>query len=119
MICELLGVPEMDRAEFRELSTQAVAPTDSDSGYDAIVRLAQYLRDLIEDKRRAGHSGDLLSDLIRTTAEDGDRLSPQELRGMAFILLIASTTRRPSTSSPAASTLCSPTPTNSPPCAPT
>jgi cytochrome P450 len=89
VICELLGVPEMDRTEFRELSMEAVAPTDADSGYDAIVRLAQYLRDLIEDKRCAGHSGDLLSDLIRTTAEDGDRLSPQELRGMAFILLIA------------------------------
>ncbi|MCX5238738.1 cytochrome P450 [Streptomyces prunicolor] len=89
VICELLGVPEMDRTEFRELSMEAVAPTGADSGYDAIVRLAQYLRDLIEDKRCAGHSGDLLSDLIRTTAEDGDRLSPQELRGMAFILLIA------------------------------
>ncbi|WP_019061990.1 cytochrome P450 family protein [Streptomyces prunicolor] len=89
VICELLGVPEMDRTEFRELSMEAVAPTGADSGYDAIVRLAQYLRDLIEDKRCAGHSGDLLSDLIRTTAKDGDRLSPQELRGMAFILLIA------------------------------
>jgi cytochrome P450 len=89
VICELLGVPEMDRTEFRKLSTEVVAPTDADGGYDAFVRLAQYLRDLIEDKRRAGHSGDLLSDLIRTTAEDGDRLSPQELRGMAFILLIA------------------------------
>ncbi|WP_019071220.1 cytochrome P450 family protein [Streptomyces hokutonensis] len=89
VICELLGVPDMDRAEFRKLSTEAVAPTSSGSEYDAFVRLAEYLGDLIEDKRCAGPSGDLLSDLIRTTAEDGDRLSPQELRGMAFILLIA------------------------------
>ena len=89
VICELLGVPEMDRAEFRKLSTEAVAPTSSGSEYDAFVRLAEYLGDLIEDKRCAGPSDDLLSDLIRTTAEDGDRLSPQELRGMAFILLIA------------------------------
>ncbi|MEV6479648.1 cytochrome P450 [Streptomyces sp. NPDC051576] len=89
VICELLGVPEIDRAEFRKLSTEAVAPTSSGSEHDAFVRLAEYLGDLIEDKRRAGPSGDLLSDLIRTTAEDGDRLSPQELRGMAFILLIA------------------------------
>ncbi|MGW0709468.1 cytochrome P450 [Streptomyces sp. NPDC002643] len=28
-------------------------------------------------------------ELIRTTDEDGDRLSPDELRGMAFVLLIA------------------------------
>jgi cytochrome P450 len=89
VICELLGVPEMDRAEFRKLSTEAVAPTSSGTEYDAFVRLAEYLGDLIEDKRRAGPSDDLLSDLIRTTAEDGDRLSPQELRGMAFILLVA------------------------------
>ena len=89
VICELLGVPELDRTEFRKLSTEAVAPTSAQSEYDAFVRLAEYLTELIEDKRCAGPSGDLLSDLIRTTAEDGDRLSPGELRGMAFILLIA------------------------------
>lgn len=89
VICELLGIPEMDRAEFRKISTEAVAPTSADSEYDAFVQLAGYLTELIEDKRAAGPTGDLLSDLIRTTAEDGDRLSAQELRGMAFILLIA------------------------------
>ncbi|MFE6619177.1 cytochrome P450 [Streptomyces sp. NPDC057740] len=89
VICELLGVPEMDRTEFRKLSTEAVAPTSAESEHDAFVRLAEYLTELIEDKRCSGPSADLLSDLIRTTAEDGDRLSPQELRGMAFILLIA------------------------------
>ncbi|MFF4250729.1 cytochrome P450 [Streptomyces sp. NPDC001663] len=89
VICELLGVPEMDRAEFRNMSTEAVAPTSSESEYDAFARLAEYLTELIEDKRCAGPTGDLLSDLIRTTAEDGDRLSPGELRGMAFVLLIA------------------------------
>ncbi|GAB7105458.1 cytochrome P450 [Streptomyces phaeofaciens JCM 4814] len=89
VICELLGVPELDRTEFRKLSTEAVAPTSAQSEHDAFVRLAEYLTELIEDKRCAGPSGDLLSDLIRTTAEDGDRLSPGELRGMAFILLIA------------------------------
>ncbi|GCB44780.1 cytochrome P450 [Streptomyces sp. NL15-2K] len=89
VICELLGVPEMDRAEFRKLSTEVVAPASSQSNYDAVVRLAEYLTELIEDKRCAGPSDDLLGDLVRTTAEDGDRLSPGELRGMAFVLLIA------------------------------
>ncbi|MFJ9629900.1 cytochrome P450 [Streptomyces sp. NPDC101175] len=89
VICELLGVPDMDRAEFRKLSTEAVAPTSPGSEYDAFVRLAEYLGELIEAKRRAGPGGDLLGDLIRTTAEDGDRLSPRELRGMAFVLLVA------------------------------
>ncbi|MFF4754544.1 cytochrome P450 family protein [Streptomyces sp. NPDC002514] len=89
VICELLGVPELDRAEFRKMSTEAVAPTSAQTEYDAFVRLAAYLTELIEDKRCAGPGDDLLSDLIRTTAEDGDRLSPQELRGMAFLLLVA------------------------------
>ncbi|MDH6606395.1 cytochrome P450 [Streptomyces sp. SAI-208] len=89
VICELLGVPEMDRTEFRKLSTEVVAPTSPESSYDAVLRLGAYLKELIEDKRCAGPSDDLLGDLIRTTASDGDRLSPSELRGMAFLLLIA------------------------------
>ncbi|MFF5476648.1 cytochrome P450 [Streptomyces sp. NPDC012935] len=89
VICELLGVPEMDRVAFRKMSTEAVAPTSPGKEVEAFGRLGEYFTDLIEDKRCAGPSGDLLSDLIRTTAEDGDRLSPDELRGMAFILLIA------------------------------
>ncbi|MFF8863242.1 cytochrome P450 [Streptomyces sp. NPDC015139] len=89
VICELLGVPEMDRAEFRKMSTEVVAPSGPQAEYDAVVRLAEYLTELIDDKSRTGPTGDLLSDLIRTTAEDGDRLSPGELRGMAFLLLIA------------------------------
>jgi cytochrome P450 len=79
----------MDRTEFRKLSTEVVAPTGPESSYDAVLRLGDYLTGLIEDKRCAGPSDDLLGDLIRTTAEDGDRLSPSELRGMAFLLLIA------------------------------
>ncbi|MGW0878042.1 cytochrome P450 family protein [Streptomyces sp. NPDC002671] len=89
VICELLGVPDMDRAEFRKVSTEVVAPSSADSEYAAVVRLAEYLTELIEDKRCSGPSDDLLSDLIRTTAEDGDRLSAEELRGMAYLLLIA------------------------------
>ncbi|HLL37240.1 MAG TPA: cytochrome P450 [Streptomyces sp.] len=89
VICELLGVPELDRAEFRKLSTEVVAPTSAESGNDAVTRLGTYLTELIEDKRCAGPGDDLLSALIGTTTEDGDRLSPEELRGMAYVLLIA------------------------------
>jgi cytochrome P450 len=89
VICELLGVPELDRKAFRALSTEAVAPTSSQSEYDAIVQLAAYLTELIEDKRCSPPADDLLGGLIRATDEDGDRLSPEELRGMAFVLLIA------------------------------
>ncbi|MFD5073224.1 cytochrome P450 [Streptomyces sp. NPDC058371] len=89
VICELLGVPPLDRAAFRALSTEAVAPSSAESEHSAFVELAAYLTDLIEDKRCAGPVDDLLGDLIRATTEDGDQLSAQELRGMAFVLLIA------------------------------
>ncbi|GAA2248480.1 cytochrome P450 [Streptomyces ruber] len=91
VICELLGVPELDRKAFRALSTELVAPTREDDGYDTVVRLAAYLDELIEEKRSApsASTDDLLGDLIRTTDEDGDRLSAAELRGMAFVLLVA------------------------------
>ncbi|MGW3662120.1 cytochrome P450 family protein [Streptomyces sp. NPDC005141] len=89
VICELLGVPEPDRAAFRALSTEAVAPTSAESENRAFVELASYLGELIESKRRTGPADDLLSGLIRTTAQDGDRLSSRELGGMAFVLLVA------------------------------
>jgi cytochrome P450 len=89
VICELLGVPEVDRLAFREMSNEAVAPSSEENAQQAMARLSAYLTELIEDKRCAGPADDLLSTLIRTTAEDGDRLSHDELRGMAFLLLIA------------------------------
>ncbi|GGX94502.1 cytochrome P450 family protein [Streptomyces minutiscleroticus] len=89
VICELLGVPESDRSRFRALSTEVVAPSGLDTEHEAFTRFADYLTELIEDKRCSPPSDDLLGSLIRTTAEDGDRLSMGELRGMAFLLLVA------------------------------
>ncbi|MGY0490906.1 cytochrome P450 family protein [Streptomyces sp. WG-D5] len=89
VICELLGVPDIDRERFRRMSTQVVAPTSAEESYDVHVELAGFLDELIERKRDAAPADDLLSALIRTTAEGGDRLSPSELRAMAYLLLIA------------------------------
>ncbi|MET9801074.1 cytochrome P450 [Streptomyces sp. NPDC006368] len=89
VICELLGVPAGDRDRFRAWSTEIVAPTDPDPAGGAVHALARYLDELIEDKRRSRPTDDLLSALLRTRAEDGDRLSAAELRAMAYLLLIA------------------------------
>ena len=89
VICELLGIPDIDRVAFRALSSEIVAPSGGDSELAAIEQLAAYLDELIEDKRCTAPADDLLSALIRTRAEDGDRLSGDELRAMAFILLVA------------------------------
>ncbi|MFF8289969.1 cytochrome P450 [Streptomyces sp. NPDC016309] len=89
VICELLGVPTADRDTFRTWSTEIVAPTSTEAGNAAVYALGGYLEALVEDKRRAGPADDLLSALLRTRAEDGDRLSAAELCAMAYLLLIA------------------------------
>ncbi|MFD0418895.1 cytochrome P450 [Streptomyces sp. NPDC127108] len=88
VICELIGVPDMDRAEFRRMSNDCVAPPTVGARNSALAEMAAYLDELIEAKRAAAADEDLLGALIRTTAEDGDRLSARELRAMAFLLLV-------------------------------
>ncbi|MGW7457175.1 cytochrome P450 family protein [Streptomyces sp. NPDC054797] len=100
VICELLGVPNLDRERFRFWSGEIVAPAEG-GGADgrAVQQMTAYLRELVEAKAK-DPGEDLLSALIRTlpdgpdgsggaTIEDGDQLSPDELIGMAFLLLVA------------------------------
>ncbi|MET7755298.1 cytochrome P450 [Streptomyces sp. NPDC005389] len=89
VICELLGVPAADRDTFRRWSTELVTPTGEEVFSRSMVDFGAYLDELIEDKRAAGPADDLLSGLIASRAEDGDRLSGPELRAMAYLLLIA------------------------------
>jgi cytochrome P450 len=88
VICELLGVPELDRTVFRGWSNAIVARTDPDEMKRAYDEMPVYLTELIEAKR-ADPGEDMLSKLIHTVDEDGDRLSPDELVGMAVLLLVA------------------------------
>ncbi|MCC3767329.1 cytochrome P450 [Streptomyces sp. UNOC14_S4] len=88
VICELLGVPSLDRAAFRAWSNVAVGSAPVDEKAVAAKEGRAYLAGLIAGKRE--HPGDdLLSLLIRTTDEEGDRLSADELLGMAWLLLVA------------------------------
>ncbi|MFE5207093.1 cytochrome P450 [Streptomyces sp. NPDC056600] len=89
VICELLGVPEGDRAAFRTMSNDAVAPATEADRQKAAESFGAYLTRLIEDKRTAGPGDDLLSELIDVAGDDGDRLCDRELIGMAFVLLLA------------------------------
>ncbi|MFD9415591.1 cytochrome P450 [Streptomyces goshikiensis] len=88
VICELLGVPDLDRERFRYWSSEVVAPTGSGPDNTPHRELGAYLGELVEAKAKSPGE-DLLSALIRTRDEDGDSLSPDELIGMAFLLLIA------------------------------
>jgi cytochrome P450 len=89
VLFELLGVPNTDRAEFTEWTTNILAPAEPAADRVAGRALFDYLDGLIEDKRRSAATDDLLSALVRANAEDGDRLSDAELRSTVFVLLLA------------------------------
>nr|AEC13077.1 fosK [Streptomyces pulveraceus] len=89
VLCELLGVPNADRDEFHSWAKGILAPQNPTETHTAVKALMSYLDDLIEDKRHGEPTGDLLSGLIRTSIENGDRLSSEEVRSTAFLLMIA------------------------------
>jgi cytochrome P450 len=92
VIGELLGVPEADRDRFRRWTDEMLdRPFDPGSDMALVTaareRMHGYLADLVAAKR--AHPGDdLLTDLVEAT-DEGERLDPQELLAMTFLLLIA------------------------------
>ncbi len=87
VICELLGVPAQDRDRFAAWSNVMVDESSQDEANAAMGQLHGYLSTLIAAKRESPDDA-LISALIEV-AEDGDRLSEEELVAMAMIILIA------------------------------
>jgi cytochrome P450 len=84
VICELLGVPYADRANFQVNSAQFLVKDQSlDEKMAALGALTTYLAELVTHKR-AAPGDDILSDLARH-----DDLTIEELVGVAFLLLLA------------------------------
>ncbi|MEE1931321.1 cytochrome P450 [Streptomyces sp. TRM 70351] len=88
VICELLGVPNLDRDAFRAWSNETLAPTSPEAEKKAYEQVMPYLRGLITAKRESPGE-DLLSALVHTVDEGGDRLTEDELLSLAFLLLVA------------------------------
>lgn len=88
VICELLGVPELDREAFRSWSNEIVARTSAEAQTSAYEQVTAYLVELITAKR-ADPGEDLLSAMIHAVDDGGDRLSADELIGMCVLLLVA------------------------------
>jgi cytochrome P450 len=94
VICELLGVPSGQRADFRTWSIATMTPATAEhAGSDA--KLREFLLELIGQRRRAlaemedpSSAPDLLSAMV-VAHDESDRLSDDELVGMAILLLIA------------------------------
>ncbi len=88
VICELLGVPFDDREKFHAWSTEVTKRLGDGGAQTAMGELMGYLTALLEEKRQRP-GDDLLSALVRTSGDDQDALSTDELVGMAVLLLVA------------------------------
>nr|WSX25431.1 cytochrome P450 [Streptomyces tubercidicus] len=88
VICELLGVPFLERDTFRTWTDILMVGAPTPQTKEVLAAMTGYLDELVETKR-ARPGDDLLSDLIAVSDGDGDRLSHEELLGMAQLLLIA------------------------------
>ncbi|NUW34615.1 cytochrome P450 [Nonomuraea sp. SMC257] len=91
VICELLGVPAADRADFRALSGRLITPGLSEEARrerrEAAHAMRDYFRAVIAD-RRAAPQDDLVSALI-TVRDDDTLLTEDELLSTLSLLLIA------------------------------
>ncbi|MAE64921.1 MAG: cytochrome [Phycisphaeraceae bacterium] len=94
VICELLGVPEEDRARIRAWSARllpsfspALSRRGAEDADDAVLALEDYFRDLMR-RRDGGARG---SDLVRALVDAGEsaRLDPQELLSTCVLLVFA------------------------------
>ncbi|EST22710.1 cytochrome P450 family protein [Streptomyces roseochromogenus] len=90
VICDLLGVPESHRLDFRIWTDTLVAPDPArpEAARDAVAAMLGFFTRLLAAKR-AEPADDLLSDLIAVRDEDGDRLGEDELMSLVFLILFA------------------------------
>lgn len=84
VICELLGVPYGDRADFQQLSNSRFDFVEGAETLDAIAQSLEYMRELVAAQRKSPGDG-LLGQIVR---EYGDSVSDEELAGLADGLLV-------------------------------
>ncbi|MBK1786070.1 cytochrome P450 [Prauserella cavernicola] len=90
VICELTGIPEADRPRWREYGAAVAAGIGAEFGA-AIPGIIEGSRKAVA-ARRAEPGDDLISDLIRAQAEDGDRLDDVELVTLVWNVVLAGQT---------------------------
>ncbi|MFF3625311.1 cytochrome P450 [Streptomyces sp. NPDC002467] len=90
VICDLLGVPDDHRKDFRAWTTELISPDPArpQAAKQAVVAMLAFFTELIAHKREHP-ADDLLSDLIAVRDTDGDRLGEDELTSLAFLILMA------------------------------
>ncbi|WP_030061670.1 cytochrome P450 family protein [Streptomyces novaecaesareae] len=92
VICDLLGVPEDDRHDFRAWTDTLITPDPQqpEAARAAVKAMLGFFTGLIE-RKRTEPGDDLLSDLIavRDEQDGGGGLSEDELTSLAFLILFA------------------------------
>ncbi|MFF4124729.1 cytochrome P450 [Microbispora rosea] len=95
VICALVGIPEEDRPRWREWGAAVVAGAGQDFAR-AIPGIMAGARDAVAARRARSRQeddpGDVLGELVRVQAEDGDRLSDTEIVTMVWHLVLAGQT---------------------------
>lgn len=87
VICELLGIPQADRDNFRAWSNTLVSTSGREEIQQAAVAMTAYLVTLMAEKRTSP-ADDMLTALL-DSRDDKDTLSEGELLSMVFLLLVA------------------------------
>ncbi|GHG13718.1 cytochrome P450 [Streptomyces filamentosus] len=90
VICDLVGVPDSYRRDFRAWTTALISPDPGrpQAAKEAMVAMLGFFQELTAHKRREP-ADDLLSDLIAVRDIGGDRLTEDELMSLAFLILFA------------------------------
>ena len=88
-ICDLLGVPPEDQADFRDWAGMMIRHGGGPRGgvARAVKQIRAYLADLI-NRKRSDLGDDLISGLIRAS-DHGEHLTENEAAAMCFVLLFA------------------------------
>ncbi|MBP2366135.1 cytochrome P450 family protein [Pseudonocardia parietis] len=87
VICELVGVPEPERAQWHEWGR--VLTSMDPERIPAVLRAAVDHVHALIDARRAEPADDLITALVQAQEDDGDRLSDREMVTMIFALVMA------------------------------
>ncbi len=90
VICELVGIPESDRPSWRDHGV-AIAAGSGQEFAESVPGIMEGAKAAVA-RRKADPGDDLLSDLVRAQAEDGDRLSDAEMVTLVWHLVLAGQT---------------------------
>lgn len=90
VICELVGIPDRDRAQWR--AHGALVASGSGPGFAAAIPGIVAGAKAAVAQQKVAPANNLLGDLIRAQAEDGDRLSDTEMVTMVWQLVLSGQT---------------------------